>query len=103
MRVASFRWTRFAELRHVARVFENPRRDTMRTTLIAACVLTLPALAIAQSHTLVALSHSDHTAYELDPATGKVLHQFTAVNEPHEGVASPDGKIFYAAVPNGPH
>src|SRR5213075_952633 len=42
-------------------------------------------------------------AYELDPATGKILHQFTAADEPHEGVASPDGRTFYAAVPNGPH
>jgi YVTN family beta-propeller protein len=49
------------------------------------------------------LSHSDNTAYELDPATGKILNQFTAVNQPHEGVASPDGKTFYAAIPNGPH
>src|SRR4030095_8417930 len=61
---------------------------------------TAPA---AQSHTIVALSHSDFTAYELDPATGRVLHQFTAANEPHEGIASPDGKTFYAAVPSGPH
>jgi len=75
----------------------------MRTVLLIACILTLPATAIAQSHTLVALSHADHTAYELDPATGKILHQFTAADEPHEGVASPDGRTFYAAVPNGPH
>jgi len=54
-------------------------------------------------HPLVALSHGDYTAYELDPATGRVLHQFTAANEPHEGIASPDGKTFYAAVPSGPH
>src|SRR5438093_556193 len=76
---------------------------TMRTGLLTACILTLPASAIEQSHSLVALSHADHPAYELDPATGKILHQFTAADEPHEGVASPDGKTFFAAVPNGPH
>ena len=75
----------------------------MRTTLLVAFAVALPTSAIAQPHTIVALSHSDHTAYELDPATGKVLHQFTAADEPHEGIASPDGKTFYAAVPNGPH
>ncbi|MDA1080779.1 MAG: hypothetical protein O2973_03725 [Gemmatimonadetes bacterium] len=75
----------------------------MRSALLTVCMLALPASAIAQRHTIVALSHSDHTAYELDPATGKVLHQFTAAEQPHEGVASPDGKTFYAAVPNGPH
>lgn len=74
----------------------------MRLDLIAS-LLMLPALASAQSHTLVALSHSDHSAYELDPATGAVLHKFTAADEPHEGIASPDGKTFYMAVPNGPH
>jgi DNA-binding beta-propeller fold protein YncE len=25
------------------------------------------------------------------------------VNQPHEGVASPDGKTLHAAIPNGPH
>jgi YVTN family beta-propeller protein len=74
----------------------------MRLNLLAG-LLVLPALAGAQSHTLVALSHSDHSAYELDPTTGAVLHKFTAVDEPHEGVASPDGRTFYMAVPNGPH
>lgn len=59
--------------------------------------------ASAQTHTIVALSHTDNTAYELDPVTGKVLNQFTAVNQPHEGVSSPDGRTFYAAIPNGPH
>jgi YVTN family beta-propeller protein len=76
--------------------------NTMRPTLLV-CMLMFPALAFAQSHSLVVLSHSDHTAYELDPATGKVLHRFTAADEPHEGIASPDGKTFYLAVPNGPH
>jgi len=76
----------------------------MRRGLLAAGLLSLMTTApAAQSHTIVALSHSDYTAYELDPSTGRVLHQFTAANEPHEGIASPDGKTFYAAVPSGPH
>jgi YVTN family beta-propeller protein len=74
-----------------------------------ACLFTLllfslaPAAAAAQSHTIVALSHTDNTAYEVDPVSGKILNRFTAVNQPHEGVASADGKTFYAAIPNGPH
>ncbi len=72
--------------------------------VFTACVLSLaPASAVAQPHTIVALSHSDHTAYEVDPVSGKILNTFTAVNQPHEGVASADGKTFYAAIPNGPH
>ncbi|HYU78373.1 MAG TPA: DUF5074 domain-containing protein [Vicinamibacterales bacterium] len=76
----------------------------MRATFFTAClVLAVAAAGTAQTHTIVALSHSDHTAYELDPASGKILNKFTAVDQPHEGIASPDGKTFYAAVPNGPH
>lgn len=74
-----------------------------RFFLSVALVLFISAAPAAQTHTLVALSHGDYTVYELDPATGRVLHQFTAANEPHEGIASPDGKTFYAAVPSGPH
>jgi len=76
----------------------------MQRAISIACVLSLvPGVAIAQRHTLVALSHSDNTAYELDMDSGKILNTFTAVNQPHEGVASADGNTFYAAIPNGPH
>lgn len=76
----------------------------MHRFVIALCLFWLvPAAAVAQSHTIVALSHTDHTAYELDPASGKILNKFTALDQPHEGVASSDGKTFYAAIPNGPH
>ena len=76
----------------------------MRRAMLATGLASLLAtVAAAQSHTIVALSHSDFTAYELDPVSGRILHQFTAANEPHEGLASPDGKTFYAAVPSGPH
>ncbi len=75
----------------------------MRAAIVSTFLFWLPAAALAQSHTIVALSHSDHTAYELDPATGKVLNKFIAADQPHEGVASADGKTFYGAIPNGPH
>jgi len=76
----------------------------MRRALATLCVLSfLPAVATAQSHTIVALSHTDHTVYEIDPGSGKVLHTFRAAEQPHEGIASPDGATYYVAVPNGPH
>jgi YVTN family beta-propeller protein len=56
----------------------------------------------AGTHTLLVLSHTDHTAYELDPASGKVLHSFKAIEQPHEGAVSADGKTVFVAVPNGP-
>ena len=75
----------------------------MRRAFVTLCVSLLPMAAFAQSHTIVALSHTDHTAYEIDPVSGRVLHTFKAAEQPHEGVASPDGRTYYAAIPNGPH
>jgi YVTN family beta-propeller protein len=76
----------------------------MRHALVAASLsMFVATVAAAQPHTIVALSHTDNTAYELDPESGRILQQFTAVNQPHEGVASHDGRTYYAAIPNGPH
>ncbi|MGE0815268.1 MAG: DUF5074 domain-containing protein [Vicinamibacterales bacterium] len=76
----------------------------MTQTLAMVCLACLlPAVAAAQSHTVVVLSHTDHTVYELDPASGRILHSFKAAEQPHEGIASPDGGTYYVAVPNGPH
>ena len=59
---------------------------------LALCLVASAGTASAQSHTLVALSHSDHTVNELDPVSGKILHKFTAADQPHEGIATADGK-----------
>jgi YVTN family beta-propeller protein len=70
-----------------------------------AAFLTLGVAGVtgaAGTHTLVVLSHNDHTAYELDPASGKILRSFKAINQPHEGVVSADGRTVFVAVPNGP-
>ena len=76
----------------------------MRLTLAILTVSALlPLAAAAQPHTIVALSHTDHTIYEIDPASGRLVHTFLAAEQPHEGVASPDGRTYYAAIPNGPH
>jgi YVTN family beta-propeller protein len=76
----------------------------MRCTLaILTVAALLPVPAAAQPHTIVALSHTDHTVYEIDPVSGRTVHTFTAAEQPHEGVAAPDGRTYYAAIPNGPH
>jgi len=41
--------------------------------------------------------------YEIDPVSGRTMHTFKAAEQPHEGVAAPDGRTYYAAIPNGPH
>jgi YVTN family beta-propeller protein len=80
-------------------------------------VLTLSSTAaFAQTHTVIVLSHGAHTVYELDPTTGKILHEFAALYargdtackaarqacEPHEAAISPDGRTIFASVPAGP-
>jgi YVTN family beta-propeller protein len=77
----------------------------MKRTLTAASILAvaLCACADAQQHTVIALSHADFTAYELDPATGQIVNTFVAADQPHEGVVSPDGRTLYAAVPQAAH
>ena len=74
-----------------------------RVFLIGLTVAGLAASATAAGkHTLLVLSHNDHTAYELDPESGRILHSFKAPEQPHEGVVSADGKMVFVAVPNGP-
>lgn len=74
-----------------------------RALALVCLIIWLPAVSAAQSHSVVALSHEDHTAYELDPESGRVLHTFRAAEQPHEGIGAPDGRSYYLAVPNGPH
>jgi YVTN family beta-propeller protein len=74
-----------------------------RLLLLATALWLVPAPVVAQPHTVVALSHTDFTAYEIDPTSGKVVKTFKAAEQPHEGIASPDGRTYYVAVPNGPH
>src|SRR5437867_4892401 len=69
-------------------------------TLAAGLASFAPAAdAAAQSHTLVVLSHSNHTVYELDPASGRILHEFVAPDQTHEGAITSDGATVFASVP----
>jgi len=75
----------------------------MKTPVIAALVFVLSWLpagaAYAQGHTIVALSHSNHTVYEVDPSTGSVLHEFVAPDQPHEAAITSDGATIFASIP----
>ena len=71
----------------------------MRVLLIAAACACCAAAASAGQHTLVVLSHSNHTVYELDPSSGRILHEFVAPDQPHEGAVTTDGATVFASVP----
>ena len=77
----------------------------MTRSIVTAGLLALlvHAGASAQQHTIITLSHSDNTVYDLDPTSGRIVHQFTAENQPHEGVVSPDGRTIFVAIPQAGH
>jgi YVTN family beta-propeller protein len=62
-------------------------------------LLGAAALVAAPDHTLIVLSHSNHTVYELDPSSGRVVHEFVAPDQPHEGAVTADGATIFASVP----
>jgi YVTN family beta-propeller protein len=66
---------------------------------VALLVVSGATPAFAQDHTLVVLSHSNHTVYELDPATGRILHEFVTPDQPHEAAITADGATVFASVP----
>jgi DNA-binding beta-propeller fold protein YncE len=80
------------------------KENLMRKVLLATSLMLLGSSAIlAQEHTIIALGHADFSVNEIDPATGKTIQRFKAVNQPHEAAISPDGKTIYASVPQAGH
>jgi len=71
----------------------------VRVLLIAVACACCVATVAAQQHTLIVLSHSNHTVYELDPSSGRVVHEFVAPDQPHEGAVASDGATIFASVP----
>jgi YVTN family beta-propeller protein len=72
----------------------------LRTALLTAFGLLLASLASAQNFpkaTLLALSKRDHTLSIVDPVSLKVLAKAPVGNDPHEVIASSDGKTAYVS------
>lgn len=71
------------------------------------CLLGLLSAAIdlrgqtAQSRKLLALSKADHTLAIVDPASLKVLAKMPVGADPHEVIASTDGKMAYVSNTGG--
>jgi YVTN family beta-propeller protein len=63
--------------------------------LIATSLIVSTALAQTPSTTLLVLSKSDHTVSIVDPATLQVLARIPSGPDPHEIIASDDGKLAY--------
>jgi len=74
----------------------------MKKILLARFVLfglLAPALLTAQTpkETLLALSKHDHSLAIVDPSTLKVIAKVPVGNDPHEVIASSDGKTAYVS------
>jgi len=63
--------------------------------LLAATLLASAASAQGPSSTLLVLSKSDHTVAIVDPGTLQVVARIPSGPDPHEIVASDDGKLAY--------
>jgi DNA-binding beta-propeller fold protein YncE len=67
-------------------------------------LVCVAAVSIAQSvpqTTLLALSKSDHTLAIVDPVTLKVIGRVPVGSDPHEVIASADGKTAYVTIYGG--
>jgi YVTN family beta-propeller protein len=72
----------------------------LRLLLLATLAPGLPGFIIAQptpSATLLALSKQDHTLAIVDPASLQVLARIPVGDDPHEVVASSDGRTAYVS------
>jgi YVTN family beta-propeller protein len=69
-----------------------------RALFTLACVVALALTAQDRSReTLLALSKRDHTLAIIDPANLKILVKLPVGNDPHEVIASTDGKTAYVS------
>jgi YVTN family beta-propeller protein len=73
---------------------------TKTTPIFAFIALLFPVFLAAQAtpkETLLALSKRDHTLALVDPATLKIIAKVPVGNDPHEVIASADGKTAYVS------
>jgi YVTN family beta-propeller protein len=71
------------------------------TSLLLVASLSLSCHAQAKKNLLLALSKSDHTLSIVDPGTLKVLAKVPVGEDPHEVIASADGKTAYVSIYGG--
>jgi YVTN family beta-propeller protein len=78
-------------------------RNTIQGKLIRNffLILIFASTGCAAQPRLLALSKSDHILAIIDPATNRVLAHVPVGNDPHEVIASADGKTAYVSIYGG--
>jgi DNA-binding beta-propeller fold protein YncE len=71
------------------------------TLYLATCSLTACNAQSTPKRSLLALSKTDHTLAIIDPATLKILARVAVGTDPHEVIASSDGKTAYVTIYGG--
>jgi YVTN family beta-propeller protein len=78
------------------------RRNQLRIAAMSSLIASTTALAQATPHqSLLALSKHDHTLAIVDPTTLKVIAKAPVGPDPHEVIASSDGKTAYVSIYGG--
>src|SRR6476646_5232480 len=74
-----------------------------QTVILVALIISATACNAqsAPHKSLLALSKADHTLAIVDPATFKVIARIPVGSDPHEVIASSDGKIAYVTIYGG--
>ena len=77
----------------------------MRKTILWLCALSIlmlyPAVRVfAEDHSLILLSQSDRTVYDMDPVSGKIINQIQLGGVPTSAVFSWDEQWLFVAVPD---
>ena len=70
------------------------------SSFLVMSLLALPAIALAQATSrvsLLALSKQDHTLSIVDPASLRIVRTVPVGDDPHEVIASADGKMAYVS------
>lgn len=81
--------------------------QSVRLFLMSICLFLMPALWLicaaqpSSRLSLLALSKADHTLAIVDPVSLKVEARVPVGEDPHEVIASPDGKRAYVAIYGG--
>jgi YVTN family beta-propeller protein len=71
--------------------------DAVRFFLLAFLLTTIVNAQSTPNNSLLALSKKDHTLSIVDPAALKVLAKVPVGNDPHEVIASTDGRTAYVS------
>jgi DNA-binding beta-propeller fold protein YncE len=77
---------------------KNKNKQMMPVTFLIACCLLITNFSVmAQAKTLLALSKRDHILAIIDPITLKIKSRIPVGDDPHEVIASSDGKNAFVS------